>query len=75
MTPNDSARLHTSWHHTVVHFMNGPLFAHNGIMQVYSSREVAQEVAHELNRRFECTDYSVGDTNDRPTEPSYWAVR
>jgi hypothetical protein len=55
--------------------MNGPLFAYNGIMQVYSSREVAQEVADELNRRFECTDYSVGDTNDRPTEPSYWAVR
>jgi hypothetical protein len=75
MTPKDSARLHTSWHHTLVHLMNCPLFAYNGIMQVYSSREVAQEVADELNRRFECTDYSVGDTNDRPTEPSYWAVR
>jgi hypothetical protein len=75
MTPNDRARLHTTWHHTVEHFTAGPLFAYNGIMQVYSSREVAQEVADELNRRFQCTDYWVGDTNNRPAEPSYWAVR
>jgi hypothetical protein len=62
MTPSDRARLHMSWHHTVIHFMNGPLFAHNGIMKVFSSYSAAADEANHLNRLFDCT---VGSGHQR----------
>jgi hypothetical protein len=64
-----------SWHHAVASKHDGPCFAPNGIMKVWSSRERAQDEADALNAFFKCDDYSVVDTNALPAEPSYWAVR
>jgi hypothetical protein len=64
-----------SWHHAVVSKTDGPCFAPNGVMKVWSSHERAADEAATLNQLFACHDYSMVDTNTLPAEPSYWAVR